>query len=511
MADNEKEELNSGRLAKNTLYLYARLILTLLVSLYTSRVILRYLGVEDFGIYNAVAGVVSMFNILTISLSASISRNLTFELGKGNYPRLHKVFCTSVNVQLIIIGVVLLLAETVGVWFLNNRMVIPAERMIAANWVFQFALLIFVASLISVPYNASIIAHERMKLFAYIGIVDVLMKLGVVFLLAASPIDKLIYYSILLLLVAIVVCSIYVVYCKKNFEECKFEWLFEKNIFKEMFGFASWNFIGSSSVILRTQGLTVLINLFFGPIANTARAIGVQVNNAVNGFVANFMTALRPQITKAYAQENFDYLLDCIYRGSKLSFFLLYFISLPIMVETEYILELWLGEVPDITVWFVRYSILYSLSDTYSRSLITANDATGDIKLYQIVLGGLCLLVVPIAYVVMKLGGSAQSSVLVAVIVMMVSLFPRIYLSKRHFPIRFTDYTKKVLIPTILVFVVGFILPYFAHTCLEKGLFRLIVTTLVSVVSSSVLILFMGCDKDERMSIVNFVKGIIKK
>ena len=344
-----KNNSNSQILAKNTLFLYIRMLLTMLVSLYTSRVILKYLGVEDYGIYNAVGGIVSMFGVISASLSTAISRSLTFELGKENSERLKKVFSISIIIQLCIIAVIVLLGETLGLWFLNNKMVIPADRLVAANWVFHFSLLTFAINLFSVPYNASLIAHEQMNIFAYIGILEVVLKLAIVYCLVISPIDRLVLYSLLLTCVALVVQVLYFIYCKKHYKECTFSIVRDKTIFKELFNFATWNFIGSASSIFRSQGVNILLNLFLGPVVNAARAISMQVNNAINGFVGNFMTALTPQITKAYAQENYSYLLNCIYRGSKFSFFLLFFLSAPVLVETDYIPRLWLVNVPDTT------------------------------------------------------------------------------------------------------------------------------------------------------------------
>lgn len=502
---------NSRTLAKNTMFLYIRMLLSMLVSLYTSRVILQYLGVEDYGIYNAVGGVVGMFGIISGSLSTSISRTLTYELGTGNKEKLKKVFSMSINIQALIIIVIFMIGETVAVWFLNSKMNIPDERIAAANWILQFSLLTFAFNLISLPYNASLIAHERMGVFAYVGIFEVLMKLIIVYLLIISPIDRLIFYGFLLMLVSVLIQIIYLFYCKRHFEECTFHFINDKKIYKELFGFATWNFIGSVSSILRSQGINVILNIFFGPVVNAARAISMQVNNAVNSFVNNFMVALTPQITKAYAQGNYSYLLQCIYKGSKFSFFLLYFLSLPILIETDYILELWLVNVPDTTVWFVRYVILFSLVDTYSRALINANNATGDIKYYQIVIGSLNLTVLPIVYIALKFGASAESTVLVSVFVSLIGLFPRIHFNKKHFPITYKDYISSVILPTIIVSIVAFILPFTVSQCMPKNFLSLIGVILLCFISSSLSILFIGCTTEERTYVHTFVKNKIAK
>ena len=305
---------NNKRIAKNTLLLYFRMLFMMAVSLYTSRVVLNALGVEDFGIYNVVGGVVAMFSMLSGSLSAAITRFITYELGKGNQENLKKIFSSSVTIQIGLAILIIVVAEAIGVWFLNMKMNIPDVRITAANWVFQFSILTFAVNLISVPYNASIIAHERMSAFAYISILEAIGKLAIVFLIVISPMDKLIFYAILMCAVALIVRLAYGVYCKRHFEECTYHFIFDRDLLKHMFGFAGWNFIGATSAVLRDQGGNVVINLFCGPAANAARGIAFQVNNAISGFVTNFMTALNPQITKSYAAGDRKYMMTLIFQ-----------------------------------------------------------------------------------------------------------------------------------------------------------------------------------------------------
>ena len=317
------QSANSKRIAKNTLMLYIRMFFTMIVNLYTSRVILNALGVEDYGIYNAVGGFVAMFAVISNSLSAAISRFITFELGKGDKARINKIFSTSVLIQLLIALCIVLLAVTLGTWFLNTKMVIPDDRMHAANWVFYLSILTFVVNLISVPYNACIIAHEQMKAFAYIGILEAVGRLGIAFAIMVSPIDKLVFYALLMGLLAGGIRLLYGWYCKRHFEECHFGWVYDKELVKEIFGFAGWNFIGSASGVLKDQGVNVLLNIFSGPSVNAARAVATQVSSAVSQFSTNFMTALNPQITKSYATNEREYTFSLICKGARLSFFLL--------------------------------------------------------------------------------------------------------------------------------------------------------------------------------------------
>ena len=378
---------NNKRIAKNTLLLYFRMLFLMAVSLYTSRVVLNALGVEDFGIYNVVGGVVAMFTVLSGSLSAAISRFITYELGKGNQENLNKIFSSAVTIQLGLAGIIILLVETIGIWFLNVKMNISEVRMEAANWVFQFSILTFAINLVSVPYNASIIAHEKMSAFAYISILEAVGKLTIAYLIGISPIDKLIFYAILMCAVALIVCFTYGNYCKRHFSECTYRFIWDKQLLKQMFGFAGWNFIGTASAVLRDQGGNVVINLFCGPTVNAARGVAFQVNNAVNQFVANFMTALNPQITKSYASGDKEYMMTLIFQGARLSFYMLLLLSLPILVNTHYILELWLKIVPEHTVLFVQLVLIFTMSESISQPLITAMLATGKIRNYQIVVG----------------------------------------------------------------------------------------------------------------------------
>ncbi|MCF2583265.1 lipopolysaccharide biosynthesis protein, partial [Bacteroides caecigallinarum] len=405
------------RIAKNTLMLYFRMLLTIIVSLYTSRVVLNALGIEDYGIYNVVGGVVAMFNILSGSLSSAISRFITFELGRKDLNKLKAVFSSSVTIQIILAVAITIIAEIAGIWFINEKMNVDASRLSAANWVFHFSILTFAVNLISIPYNAAIVAHEKMSAFAYISILETVGKLLIAYLIMISPIDKLIFYGLLMLLVALLVRFSYTYYCKRNFEECSYHFIWDKQLLKQMFGFAGWNFIGSSSAILRDQGGNLLINLFCGPTVNAARGIAIQVNSAIAGFVSNFMTALRPQITKSYASKDFDYMMVLIYQGARLSFYLLLVLSLPIILNTEYILEKWLNTVPTHTISFVQLVLIFSMSESISNPLVTAMQATGRIRNYQLIVGGLQMLNLPVSYILMKIGFFPEAIFIVSIVI----------------------------------------------------------------------------------------------
>ena len=442
---------NNKQIAKNTLLLYFRMLLTMVVSLYTSRIVLNALGVEDFGIYNVVGGVVAMFSLLSGSLSTAISRFITYELGKGEQGNLNKIFSSAVTIQITLAAIIILFAELIGVWFLNTQMTIPVSRITASNWVFQISLLTFVINLISIPYNASIIAHEKMSAFAYISILEVVGKLVTAYLITISPIDKLIFYSFLMCIIALVVRFTYGYYCKKHFTECTYSFIWDKQLLKQMFSFAGWNFIGTASAVLRDQGGNILINLFNGPIVNAARGIAFQVNNAIQGFVNNFMIALNPQITKSYAANNHKYMMTLIFQGARLSFYMLLILSLPILLNTQYILEIWLKTVPEHSTLFVQLVLILAMSESISYPLITAIQATGRIRNYQLLVGGLQLLNFPISYCLLHIGFFPEIIMIVAIILTQVCLGARLYMLQKIIKLPTKVFLKKVYLNIIIV------------------------------------------------------------
>lgn len=489
---------NNKRIAKNTLLLYFRMLFLMAVSLYTSRVVLNALGIEDFGIYNVVGGVVAMFSVLSGSLSAAISRFITYELGKGNQENLNKIFSSAVTIQLGLAGIIILLAETIGIWFLNVKMNIPEVRMEAANWVFQFSILTFAINLISVPYNASIIAHEKMSAFAYISILEAVGKLFIAYLITITPMDKLIFYAILMCVVALIVRFTYGNYCKRHFCECTYHFIWDKQLLKSMFSFAGWNFIGASSAVLRDQGGNVVINLFCGPAVNAARGIAFQVNNAVNQFVVNFMTALNPQITKSYAAGDKGYMMTLIFQGARLSFYMLLLLSLPILVNTHYILALWLKIVPEHAVLFVQLILIFALSESISQPLITAMLATGKIRNYQIIVGGLQMMNLPISYILLRLGYFPEVVIVIAICISQCCLAARLILLRGMIGLSITKYLKNVYLNIIVVSIIAVILPLINAYYIKESFSNFIFISLIAVICTFSSIYFIGCNNQER-------------
>lgn len=502
---------NNNRIAKNTLLLYLRMFLTMAVSLYTSRIVLNILGVEDFGIYNVVGGLVAMFSILSGSLSAAISRFITFELGRNNQKHLNLVFSSAVTIQIFLAFVICILVESIGVWFLNTEMNIPGERLVAANWVLQCSILTFMVNLISLPYNAVIIAHEHMKTFAYFSILEVSLKLAVVYCLYVFLFDKLIIYAILLLTVSVVIRFVYGFYCKNNFEECNYHFIYDKKTLKKMGGFAGWNFLGSCSGLLMTQGVNILVNMHFGVVMNAARGVANQADAAINQFVNNFTTAINPQITKSYAANNREYMLLLVLRGAKYSFFLMFFWALPFLMETDFILKLWLKEVPEYSALFLRFTILISLVAVLSNTLVTSMLATGNIKKYQIIIGGFGMLVFPLVYLMYKLNYPVWIAYVIHLLIFICQLICRLFLLKRMIGLSILRYLKEVLLKVIMVVAAALLVPIIVYHMQDSSVCRFLSISLASFISTFLAIYMIGLDKNERVVIKQRILLIITK
>ena len=469
------------------------------ISLFTSRVILQTLGVEDYGISSVVGGVISMFTFINAAMVSSTQRYLNFELVRGDANQLRSVFSTSLQIHALIALAIIVLSETVGLWFLNEKLVIPEARMTAAMWVYQCSILSCAVSIMSTPYNAVIVAHEKMSAFAYISILDVSLKLLVVYLLVVLPFDKLIILAILNLLVQLFIRYIYTIYCHRHFPESYFQFRFNKTLFKEMFGFAGWSFWGNLAAILYTQGLNMMLNIFFGPIVNAARGIAVQVQSAVQQFVGGFQTALNPQITKNYASNNLPQMHSLMFRSARFSFLLLFFLSLPVLMETNFILTLWLKTVPDDAVIFTQIMICISLIYTTANPCIIANQATGKVKIYQMVVGGILLLILPISYVVLKLGAPAYSVFIVHFCIESLAQFSRMYMLRKLIHLPLWQYMKNIYIPIVSTVVIAIILPLVVRMQVSEGWLRFLAVGFTCVLSVGASSYFIGFTKQERV------------
>lgn len=496
---------NNRRIAKNTVLLYTRMLLTMGVALYTSRIVLQTLGIVDYGLYNVVGGIVAMFTFLNGAMAGATQRFLNYALGENDVEKLRLIFSTSVFVHAAIAMIIFLLAETLGLWFLYNELVIPENRMDAAFWVYQCSILSCIIMIMSAPYNAVIIARERMGAFAYISILEVVLKLVIVYLLTAFDIDKLMFYAILILLVQVSIRLVYQIYCNKYFYESKILFVFNKKIFSEMGSFAGWNLLGNFAIIGLTQGLNILLNIFFGPTVNAARGIAVQVQQAINGFSSNFQTAINPQITKSYASQDVVYMHSLIIRSAKFSFIVLFLLSLPVLIETNQILNIWLKNVPSYSVSFIRLILFISLLDAMANSVSTAINAVGRIKVYQITIGVILLMVVPISYLFLKLGFHPEIVFIVYACVNLLGQIVRLFFAKRIVKIRIKDFVVKVYLKVILVSFSSMIIPICISYLMSPSIVRLLLVSCISFVSTGFSIYYIGLDLSERQLIKNII------
>lgn len=490
---------NNKRLAQNTLLLYLRMILIIIVGLYTSRVVLQTLGVNDYGIYNVVGGIVAMLAFLNSAMTAASQRFISFELGTGNLNKLKQVFCTSVTIHIAIAGIILVLAETIGLWFLNTHMNIAPERMTAANWVYQCSILTFIVTVISVPYNACIVAHERMKAFAYISIIEVILKLVIVYLLLILHTDKLITYAILILSVSLIIRIIYGIYCKHHFEECTYQFSFNKKLFNEMFAFAGWSIIGNLGFSLKDQGSNVILNIFCGTAINAARGVAIQVSGIINNFSNNFIMALVPQITKQYAAKNIEESIKLVYNGCRYAFYLLTIISIPVMINIDYLLQLWLGTLPPYTPHFLFLILISALVNSMAYPLVTAMQATGKIKVFQIVICLTMLCELPIAYIILKLNYPPYYAVFPSVLIAIIGLLVRFLLLKNLIKSYSTSYfILHIVLKCFCIAILSYLISFLIYKCFNINLITFILTSLISLIITLISIYTLGLTKGER-------------
>ena len=482
MAEQETQQntyqSSTKRIAKNTLMLYFRQILILLVSLYTVRVVLNTLGAEDYGIYNVVAGVVTMFSFLSGAMATASQRYFAFEMGRGNEEGLQKVFSVTMTIYVLLALVIVVLAETVGLWFVN---------------------------LLTTPYMASIIAHENMNVYAYVSIAEAALKLGIVFVLRVLPYDKLVVYGALLLLVACINTGLYRGYCKRRYAECRFRLLWDRALCSEMISFIGWNFFGSFSSMIKNQGNTLLLNWYIGPIGNAAQGIANQIRNAVSTFSQNFSLAVRPQITKEYAQENYENLFNFLSLSCKLTFFLMLIIIVPIYYDIEFILQIWLKNVPEYTIPFVRLLLIEALIESISLSMASANQATGKISVYQRIIGFCVLLNLPISFFVLVSGNPPHYIYAGGIVCMCLLVVVRVVFLKQIPQFQLWPFVKNVFFPSFIAASVSFVLASVA-TIQAVSIFLCFADLFIKAVIVVCAIYILGLRKNERRVLREFVR-----
>lgn len=504
-------ESTNNRIAKNTLLLYVRMLLTMVIGLYTSRVVLAELGISDYGLYGVVGGIVTMFTFINGSLNAGTQRFLTFELGRGDIIQLKKIFSTAIVIYIFLALIILFLAETVGLWFLLNKMNFAPGRLNAAIWVYQFSIIACMVSIIQVPFMAALVAHEEFNIYAYMSIYDAVMKLAIVFLLTFAPFDKLIFYAFLILLVSTSSSIIYNWYCRKHFDECLFSWNFDKSVFKKMFSFSAWDVVGSLAVLGQMQGVNVIINLFCGTIVNAAYGIATTVNNIINTLAANIITAASPQIVKSYAQKRLDEMFSLVINTAKMSSYLLLVIGIPVFVEIEFLLKIWLGEYPSYAPLFLRIILVQSWIKTLGEPTIRALHAIGNIKLLNIVVGVILLLILPISYFLMRLGYPPEIALGANILLWAIAIPIRLMLLHKYCGFPVMAYIKEVVFLGLVIAVICFVVPYIVHELYGyESWAQLLLVCLVSVITSGFVILFIGFSKSQRFQIKDKVKSALR-
>ncbi|MCD8303915.1 MAG: oligosaccharide flippase family protein [Prevotellaceae bacterium] len=502
---------SNKRIAKNTLILYFRMFLMMAISLYTSRIILKVLGVEDYGINNVVGGLVALFSMITGALSVTVGRYITFELGRGDLHRLRTVFSTSVVIQCAMALFICFVAEVVGVWFLETKINIPIERLSAAHWVLQCSIISFMFNLVSVPYNAAIVAHEKMSAFAYISLIDVALRLLIVFMLNIIPFDKLIVYAILQLCVSMTLRLIYGIYCSRHFWETHFKFVFDKQLIKEMFSLVGWAFWGNGAIVMRDQGSNMMLNVFCGPAVNAARGVAVQVNTAVYNFTTNFLTAIRPQITKSYSSGNLTNMHNLLMRGTKYGFFILLILLMPLCANVNYVLSIWLVEVPAHTASFIVLTLIYSMFDCFGNPLVTGVLAQGDIRNYEIALLLLCIFNCVASYLFLRMGYAPEWVFVMNVVFKVFIVVALVWHShvKYAFPVRV--FLRQTVSRCVAVFAISYAFVLLFKVNVGSDFANFVISCLSIALFTALVICAVGLTRKENKYFASLALSRIKK
>lgn len=492
--------------------LYIRMFISVIVSLYTSRVVLQTLGVEDYGIYGVVGGIVSMMGFINASMSGATSRFLTFELGRGDFSRLSKTFSSALLVHIIIAVIVLVLAETVGLWFLCNKLVIPEGRMTAAHWVYQLSILSAMLTITQVPYNSSIIAHEKMDIYAYVEILNVSLKLLIVYLLQIGDFDKLILYAILMFAVSVIIIMVYRIYCLRKFEECKFRWIWDKTFLKPIISFSGWDLFGNMAVTTRQQGTNFLINMFFGVVYNAASGVASTVNGILGMFSQNILTAFRPQIIKFYSVGSVQESVNLLYNAGKFATLLMVLIAIPFSFEMEYIMKLWLGTPPEYSVLFCRIMMISSCINMCECTVNIGIHATAQVRQMSIFTGVCYLGVLPVIYICYRLGLPVETAYYLSYAVCVINLLIRSFILKQkisYFSLRY--FALRVIAPVLTIAIATTIITKIVIGLFEEGFLRLIIVFVTVFIVGCILTMAIALNKEQRRKVAIILKEKIKK
>ena len=501
---------NNKRIAKNTSFMFLRMLLVLVVGLYTSRVILRTLGVEDFGIYNVVGSVVVLFTFLQQALTNATSRYITYAIGENDKINTNTTFIMAVNAHFLLAVVVVLLSETVGLYFLYSYLVIPTDRLFAANVVYQFSILAFCFGLIRTPYNSDIIAQEKMGFFAYTSIVEVVLKLLIVYLLVIIYEDKLILYSLFLCCVNFIMLLWYIYFCRKNFVESKYRLYWDRLKLISMMKYSGWSVVVNGADVCVNQSIVYFFNIFLGVVANAALGIATQVNTYLTQFLNSFTQSYNPQIIKSYASREWDYFNKLIFSTSKISYYFLFLMSIPLILNIDYVLGLWLGEVPDQTSTFVIYMLIFSLIDAYSAPLWTAVYANGNIRNHQLIMGSIKILNIPLAYIILHYGLPAYLALFSKALLNFVCSVVRPIYVRHLFKLSLKRYFKEVISPVYLVSVLAIPIPFLLLDLINNGMVKLIITSLVFYFIAFIAIWLVGLNKREKQLVKEIIASKLK-
>lgn len=490
--------------------LYIRMFISVIVSLYTSRVVLQTLGVEDYGIYGVVGGIVSMMGFINASMSGATSRFLTFELGRGDFSRLSKTFSSALLVHIIIAVIVLVLAETVGLWFLCNKLVIPEGRMTAAHWVYQLSILSAMLTITQVPYNSSIIAHEKMDIYAYVEILNVSLKLLIVYLLQIGDFDKLILYAILMFAVSLIIIMVYRIYCLQKFEECKFHWIWDKEYLKPLISFSGWDLYGNMAFSIRQQGANFLFNIFYGVVLNAACSIASTVQGILLQFSSNTILAFKPAIIKQYATENMAEMNHLLRFATKISTCLLSTVSITIFVKMDYVLKLWLGDIPEGAVVLTKMSLIINFFSCWGSILIIGIHATGKVFKIGAANGTLYLLSIPVMYIMLRLGYNYQACYIMFIITTIIFCIFNILILRHDLKeFDFRNYILQAVIPSTIAVFASFVLSFGIATLFHDTICNFFLFTLASSVTTLTICFVIMLHKNERLVILSYINNKI--
>jgi len=502
---------NTARIAKNTLMLYFRQILILLVSLYTVRVVLEILGVEDYGIYNIVGGVVVLFTFLNNAMTSATQRFLNFALGQNDTKQARNVYSASLVIHALIAVLVVVLAQTVGLWFFHTWLNIPSERQDAAFVVYQFSVAATVIGIIQVPYRATIIAYERMSFFAMLSIVEAALRLGIVFLLPVILFDKLIAYVLFVFLTGIITLLVHKIYCNRTFETARFSYCRDKKLFRQLWEFSGWSVFGGVANISNTHGANILINVFHGVTVNAAMGIATQVNSAVYQFVDNFQTAFKPQIIKLYSAKAYDHFMRLIFSTSKVSFCLLFFFVLPLYINADFVLRIWLNNIPEYAVALTQLTLLVSLTSAIAGPLWFSIQATGNIKKYQLIIGCFRFANLPLSLLFLWMGFAPVWVLIIRISLEIIMVVWRIFFLGERINLPVMGFFLKVIVPMLIIAGVATFITVFLHNLFTGDWSRLVVSCVVSTVSIGCLMYWVGLDKQEKLLLQKFIRTKIGK